>query len=73
MSFSSNLTSKSKPGGGGSGSDDKIRSEYELKIAGLERRLAATERERDEAKRSEAFEAERRREIEDEVRGLKEV
>jgi hypothetical protein len=73
MSFSSNLTSRSKPGVGGSGNDDKIRSEYELKIAGLERRLAATERERDEAKRSEVFEAERRREIEDEVRGLKEV
>lgn len=76
MSFSSNVTNKSKPGLGGPGNDEreqKIRSEYELKIAGLERRIAAAERERDEAKRSESFEAERRREIEDEVRGLKEV
>jgi hypothetical protein len=76
MSFSSNVTNKSKPGIGGPGNDEreqKIRSEYELKIAGLERRIAAAERERDEAKRSESFEAERRREIEDEVRGLKEV
>jgi hypothetical protein len=73
MSFSSNVTSKSKLPAGGDEREQKIRSEYELKIAGLERRLQAAERDRDEAKRSEAFEAERRREIEDEVRGLKEV
>lgn len=75
MSFSSNVTSKSKPGPTGWDDDreQKIRSEYELKIAGLERRLAVAESERDEARRSEPFEAERRRELEDEVRGLKEV
>jgi hypothetical protein len=77
MSFSSNVTNKSKlPTGPGGWSDDmeqKIRSEYELKIAGLERRIQAAERDRDEARREEAFEAERRREMEDEIRGLKEV
>lgn len=75
MSFSSNVTSKSKPGptGWDDEREQKIRSEYELKIAGLERRLAAAESERDETRRSEPFEAERRRELEDEIRGLKEV
>jgi hypothetical protein len=53
--------------------EQKIRSEYELKIAGLERKIQAAERDRDEARRQEAFEAERRREMEDEIRGLKEV
>jgi hypothetical protein len=76
MSFSSNVTNKSKLPAGPGGYDEKeqkIRSEYELKIAGLERRIQAAERDRDEARRQEAFEAERRREMEDELRGLKEV
>ena len=75
MSFSSNVTSKSKPGptGWDDEREEKIRSEYELKIAGLERRLAVAESERDEARRAEPFEVERRRELEDEIRGLKEV
>jgi hypothetical protein len=77
MSFSSNVTNKSKlptgPGGWNDEKEQKIRSEYELKIAGLERRIQAAERDRDEARRQEAFEAERRREMEDEIRGLKEV
>jgi hypothetical protein len=77
MSFSSNVTNKSKlptgPGGWEDEKEQKIRSEYELKIAGLERRIQAAERDRDEARRQEAFEAERRREMEDEIRGLKEV
>jgi hypothetical protein len=77
MSFSSNVTNKSKlptgPGGWNDDMEQKIRSEYELKIAGLERRIQAAERDRDEARRQEAFEAERRREMEDEIRGLKEV
>ena len=77
MSFSSNVTNKSKlptgPGGWNDDMEQKIRSEYELKIAGLERRIQASERDRDEARRQEAFEAERRREMEDEIRGLKEV
>jgi hypothetical protein len=79
MSFSSNVTNKSKlPTGTGMGGwnderEQKIRSEYELKIAGLERRIQAAERDRDEARHKEAFEAERRREMEDELRGLKEV
>jgi len=81
MSFSSNVTNKSKlptatgmgMGGWNDEREQKIRSEYELKIAGLERRIQAAERDRDEARRQEAFEAERRREMEDELRGLKEV
>jgi len=76
MSFSSNVTNKSKLPTGSGGYDEKeqkIRSDYELKIAGLERRLQAAERDRDDARRQEAFEAERRREMEDELRGMKEV
>lgn len=76
MSFSSNVTSKSKPGvatGWDEDREQKLRSEYELRIAGLERRLAVAETERDEARRTESFDSERRRELEDEVRGLKEV
>lgn len=76
MSFSSNVNNKSKIPAGPGGYDEKeqkIRSDYELKIAGLERRIQAAERDRDEARRQEAFEAERRREMEDELRGMKEV
>jgi len=76
MSFSSNLTNKSKVGqatGWNEEREQKIRSEYEFRIAGLERRTNQAEKERDEARRSEAVEKERRKEWEDEVRGLKEV
>jgi hypothetical protein len=78
MSFSSNVTNKSKvPPGGGTGWDEdkeeKIRTEYEFRIAGLERRAAVAEQEREEARKAEAAERDRRREWEEEVRGLKEV
>lgn len=77
MSFSSNLTSRSKPQNNATGWDEereeKIRRDYELKIAGLERRLAAVEAERDEARRAEKNEKDRSRDWEEEVRGLKEV
>ncbi|ORY23629.1 hypothetical protein BCR39DRAFT_582805 [Naematelia encephala] len=77
MSFSSNVTNKSKAlVQGGSGWDEereqKIRAEYEFRIAGLERRAQVAENERDEARRGEGAEREQRREWEDEVRGLKE-
>ena len=78
MSFSSNVTSKSKQAGHGViGWDDereqKIRAEYEFRIAGLERRAAKADAEKDDAKRGEGMEKEKRKEWEDEVRGLKEV
>jgi hypothetical protein len=80
MSFSSNVTNKSKAvvqGGGGGGWDEerekKIRAEYEFRIAGLERRAAVAESEREEARKREGEERVRRKEWEDEVRGLKEV
>ncbi|KAK4686209.1 protein SPA2, partial [Tremellales sp. Uapishka_1] len=77
MSFSSNVTSKSKQAnGGGPGWDEereqKLRQEYEFRIAGLERKLGQAETERDEARRTQEIERERRKEWEDEVRGLKE-
>lgn len=84
MSFTSNLTSTTttrggKPGPGGitspNGWEDhehKIRAEYELRIAGLERRIQAVEGERDELQREIADQRERRKDYEDEVRGLKE-
>ena len=76
MSFSSNLTNKSKPGqptGWDGERERKIRAEYEFRIAGLERRTAIAETEREEAKRNETGERDRRKEWEEEVRGLKEV
>lgn len=77
MSFSSNLTNKSKQAGLVTGWDEdreqKIRAEYEFRIAGLERRTAMAEAEREEARRSEVGERDRRKEWEEEVRGLKEV
>jgi len=77
MSFSSNVTNKSKQAGQATGRNDereqKIRAEYEFRIAGLERRTAMAEAERDEARRTEGGERDRRKEWEDEVRGLKEV
>ncbi|WVQ80325.1 hypothetical protein IAT38_002430 [Cryptococcus sp. DSM 104549] len=78
MSFSSNVTGKSRglPGGGTAAQDEerdrKLRSEYEFRIAGLDRRVAAAEKERDEALRAEAQAKEIRDEWEAEVRSLKE-
>lgn len=76
MSFSSNLTSKSKvqgPTGWDEEREQKIRSEYEFRIAGLERKLGALEGEKSDLARRVGDERERNREWEDEVRGLKEV
>ncbi|WVR03554.1 hypothetical protein IAU60_000546 [Kwoniella sp. DSM 27419] len=77
LSFSSNVTNKSKQQVGQQGAWDeereqKLRAEYELRIAGLDRKVVSAEKERDEARRAEAAERERRSEWEDEVRGLKE-
>ena len=77
MSFSSNVTSKSKQAGQVVGWDEereqKIRAEYEFRIAGLERRAALAEAARETSQRAEAGERDRRQDWEDEVRGLKEV
>lgn len=76
MSFSSNVTSKSKaqaPTGWDEERERKIRSEYELRIAGLERKLGVLEGEKGNSSRKEQDEREKSRELEDEVRGLKEV
>ena len=77
MSFSSNVTNKSRMPNrnGGEMDDDKeqrIRQEYEYKLLDLERRLADVEIEREEAKRSHGAEKAKRLEWEEEVRGLKE-
>ncbi|WVF65977.1 hypothetical protein IAT40_000715 [Kwoniella sp. CBS 6097] len=76
MSFSSNVTNKSRMVAQQSGWDDdreqKLRAEYEFRIAGLDRRVVSAEKDRDEARRAEATERERRLEWEEEVRGLKE-
>lgn len=81
MSFSSNVTTttRSRAAGGGitspNGWEDqehKLRAEYELRIAGLERKIQVVEGERDELQRELADERERRKDYEDEVRGLKE-
>jgi len=71
MSFSSNLTNKSRALGQGGVDEErekKIIAEYEYKIAGLERRIAGME----DAERREKEHKERSKELEDEVRGLKE-
>ena len=71
MSFSSNLTNKSRALGQGGADEErekKIVAEYEYKIAGLERRIAGME----DAERRGKDDKERSREMEDEVRGLKE-
>lgn len=73
LSFSSNVTSKSKMPAAEDEREQKIRSDYEFRIAGLERRALAAESERDECRRREVEEKEKRVEWEDEVRGLKEV
>ncbi len=79
MSFSSNPTGVRKGSIGGltspNGWEDqehKLRAEYELRVAGLERKLQAAETERDNMQRELADERERRKDYEDEVRGLKE-
>ncbi|BEI84709.1 hypothetical protein CcaverHIS002_0501100 [Cutaneotrichosporon cavernicola] len=79
MSFSSNMTGARKGSIGGltspNGWEDqehKLRAEYELRIAGLERKLQAVEGERDDMQRELADQRERRKDYEDEVRGLKE-
>lgn len=76
MSFSSNVTSKSKAQAATGWDEErerKIRSEYELKIAGLERKISVLEGGREDGGRREKEEQERLRELEDEIRGLKEV
>jgi chromosome segregation ATPase len=75
MSFSSNVTNKSRLPNRGEMDEDKeqrIRQEYEYKLLDLERRLAAVEHERDDHKRALASEKAKRLEWEEEVRGLKE-
>ncbi|ORX34709.1 hypothetical protein BD324DRAFT_634585 [Kockovaella imperatae] len=80
MSFSSNITSKSRtggtPGGAGLGWDEereqKIRAEYEFRIAGLERKASQAEGER-EAMRKKVEELESTVRGDDvEIRGMKE-
>jgi hypothetical protein len=81
MSFSSNVTGKSRmmaAGGPGQAAMDeereqKIRQEYEFRVAGLERKLGIMETEREEMRRLAEAEKEKRAEWEAEVRGLKEV
>lgn len=75
MSFSSNVTGKSRIPGAGVDEERerKIRQEYELRVAGLERKLGLVEAEREEMRRGLQLEKERRGEWEEEVRGLKEV
>lgn len=79
MSFTSNMTSATRAKGAGITSpngwedhEQKLRADYELRIAGLERRLQIAETERDEVNRELGDERERRRDLEDEVRGHKE-
>ncbi|WWC85905.1 uncharacterized protein L201_000775 [Kwoniella dendrophila CBS 6074] len=76
LSFSSNVTNKSKLAAAQNGWDEereqKLRAEYEFRIAGLDRKVVNAEKERDEARRAENAEKERRLEWEEEVRGLKE-
>ncbi|CAK9779360.1 hypothetical protein CC85DRAFT_313932 [Cutaneotrichosporon oleaginosum] len=79
MSFSSNPTRARKGSISGLTSpkgwedqEHKLRAEYELRIAGLERKLQAAEGEREDIQRELADERERRKDYEDEVRGLKE-
>lgn len=79
MSFSSNPTRARKGSVGGitspNGWEDqehRLRAEYELRIAGLERKLQAVEGEHEDMQRELANERERRKDYEDEVRGLKE-
>ncbi|KAL7418827.1 component of the polarisome [Cryptotrichosporon argae] len=52
--------------------EQKIRAEYEFRIAGLERRAHVAETERDEARRAAEDEKAKRLDWEEEVRGLKE-
>lgn len=52
--------------------EKRLRSEYEFRISGLDRKLLNAEKERDEARRAEAQEKNLRMEWEEEVRTLKE-
>lgn len=52
--------------------EKRLRSEYEFRISGLDRKLLNAEKERDEARRAEAQEKDLRMEWEEEVRTLKE-
>lgn len=71
MSFTS--TAKSKAGGNGwEEQEEQLRAGYELRIVGLQRQLQRAEGERDELQRTINEEKERRKDYEDEVRGLKE-
>ena len=77
MSFSSNVTNKSRMPNANRGEMDdekekRIRQEYEFKLVDLERRMGMVEQERDEARRSQGAEKDKRLEWEEEVRGLKE-
>jgi hypothetical protein len=76
MSFSSNVTGKSKMVNGGGWDEEreqKIRQEYEFRVAGLERKMGIADTEKEELRRVVESERERRSEWEEEVRGLKEV
>lgn len=76
MSFSSNVTGKSRMNGGAVVDEEreqKIRQEYEFRVAGLERKIGLVETEKEELRRALETERQRRTEWEEEVRGLKEV
>lgn len=79
MSFSSNVTGKSRLGLGTNGAgwdeerEQKIRQEYEFRVAGLERKLGIVEAEKEELKRAAEGSRDMRAGWEEEVRGLKEV
>lgn len=70
-SFISNTTSRSKAAADAD-AEDRIRKEYELRVAGLERRCNTLESEKEDLLRQLSEERERRKDYEDEVRGLKE-
>lgn len=77
MSFASNVSRGNGPQGLTSPNswedhENKIRTEYEMRVVTLERRLQSTETERDDLKRQLSEQRERRKDYEDEVRGLKE-
>jgi hypothetical protein len=76
LSFTSNLTSKSRalPLTGNYDERERIiRSEYEFRIAGLERKISTLEVGKDDEGKRESQDQERIRHLEEEVRGLKEV
>ena len=78
ISFSSNVTSKSRPGGaiGGAWDDEKekkIRSDYEFRIAGLERKVSVADAEREDLRKAEGDWKSRCTGLEVEIKGLKDV